>query len=170
MVFCLSFKSVYMHILSAWRAMAGWHRFTAVVNFNSKLLQHLQDINILMVTRRRGREGRVVGGWGVRLRCTSSVYEAESKWLSKRVRGCLCVWEGKRERETVVMIDARLPPLCSSEWLQQKAQNNIPDSPLCCFLSPCISARRRGLRSQLCRGYAVTVLASEAEYWLPSTS
>lgn len=33
----------------------------------------------------------------------------------------VCVWERKRERETVVMIDARLPPLCSSEWLQQKS-------------------------------------------------
>ncbi|KAK5865032.1 hypothetical protein PBY51_016228 [Eleginops maclovinus] len=60
------------------------------------------------------------------------------------------------------MIDARLPPLCSSEWLQQKAQNNIPDSPLCFFLSPCVSASRGGLRSQLCRGYAETEPASHA--------
>lgn len=74
----------------------------------------------------------------------------------------VCVGEKKRERETVVMIDARLPPLCSSEWLQQKAQNNIPDSLLCFFLSLCVSASRRGLRSQLCRGYAETEPASEA--------
>lgn len=40
---------------------------------------------------------------------------------SERVFVCVCVWERKRERETVVMIDARLPPLCSSEWLQQKS-------------------------------------------------
>lgn len=60
------------------------------------------------------------------------------------------------------MIDARLPPLCSSEWLQQKAQNNIPDSLLCFFLFPCVSASRRGLRSQLCRGDAETEPASEA--------
>lgn len=31
------------------------------------------------------------------------------------------VFARERERETVVMIDARLPPLCSSEWLQQKS-------------------------------------------------
>lgn len=63
-------------------------RFTAVVNFNSKLPQHVQDINILMVTSQwEGRGGQEGGGgrWGVqeggggRLRCTSSVYEAESK-------------------------------------------------------------------------------------------
>lgn len=42
----------------------------------------------------------------------------------------VCVYGREKERETVVMIDARLPPLCSSEWLQQKAQNNIPDSLL----------------------------------------
>lgn len=47
--------------------------------------------------------------------------------------GCLREWARERERETAVMIDARLPPLCSSEWLQQKAQNNIPDSLLCFF-------------------------------------
>lgn len=119
-------------------------------------------ISIFWWWRASGREVGMQEGGGGRLRCTSSAYEAESKWLSKRVRGCLWVWERKRERETVVMIDARLPPLCSSEWLQQKAQNNIPDSPLCFFLSPCVSASRRGLRSQLCRGYAEAEPASES--------
>lgn len=81
------------------------------------------------------------------------------------------VWERKRERETVVMINARLPPLCSSEWLQQKAQNNIPDSLLC--FSPslarglshslCVSAGGQRLHSQICRGYAETEL--EARSW-----
>lgn len=82
-------------------------------------------------------------------------------------------WERKRERETVVMIDARLPPLCSSEGLQQKAQNNIPDYPLC--FSPslarrlshslCVSAGGQRLHSQLCRGYAETETGLEARSW-----
>lgn len=75
----------------------------------------------------------------------------------------VCVWERKRERETVVMIDARLPPLCSSEWLQQKKHRITSLTPCSAFsLSPCVSASRRGLRSQLCRGYAETEPASEA--------
>lgn len=53
-------------------------RFTAVVNFNSKLPQHVQDINILMVTSQWEGKGDARGGGGG-LRCTSSVYEAESK-------------------------------------------------------------------------------------------
>lgn len=143
-----------------------------------------------------GKGERKEGGGGARLRCTNSVYEAENKWLSIRERGgCLWEWAREGERETAVMIDARLPPLCSSEWLQQKAQNNIPDSLLCFFsplslslslapllpislsllllppspslspahsLSLCVSASRRRLRSQLCRGYAVTELGLEA--------
>lgn len=46
----------------------------------------------------------------------------------------------------------------------RKAQNNIPDSLLCFFFSlpPCVSASRRGLRSQLCRGYAETEPAQGA--------
>lgn len=80
-----------------------------------------------------------------------------------------------RERETVVMIDARLPPLCSSEWLQQKAQNNIP-TPLSAFLPPaltrsrlshslCVSAAGQRLHSQICRGYAETETGLEARSW-----
>lgn len=163
-------------------------------NSDSSPLQHIEDINILRVTSQRGERG-TERGRGARLRCTNSVYEAENKWLSKGERGGrLWEWARERERETAVMIDARLPPLCSSEWLQQKAQNNIPDSLLCfpplspllpislslslsplppslsLSLSPspahslslCVSASRRRLRSQLCRGYAVTEPGLEA--------
>lgn len=74
--------------------------------------------------------------------------------------------EGGRERETALMIDARLPPLCSIEWLQQKAQNNIHDSALGFSPPPpplfsCVSACRRRLRTLRCRGCAVTGLATE---------
>lgn len=103
-----------------------------------------------------------------KMRCTNSAHEAETKWLSKSVRTSACGRE--RERETVVMIDARLPPLCSSEWLQQKAQNNIPDYQLC--FSPslasrlshslCVSAGGQRLHSQLCRGYAESETGLEA--------
>lgn len=61
----------------------AWQRFIAVVNFNSKLQQHFQDINILMVTSQGEGGGIQVGG--ARLRCSNNVYEAESKQLSKRV-------------------------------------------------------------------------------------
>lgn len=39
---------------------------------------------------------------------------------SERERERAREWESERERETAVMIDASLPPLCSSERLQQK--------------------------------------------------
>lgn len=84
--------------------------------------------------------------------------------VTEQERVCVCGREKERERETVVMIDARLPPLCSSEWLQQKKHRITSLTPCSAFfsLSPCVSASRRGLRSQLCRGYAETEPASEA--------
>ena len=38
-----------------------WLRFTAVVNFKSKLPQHVQDIDILMVTSRGEGMGDTIG-------------------------------------------------------------------------------------------------------------
>ena len=79
---------VYIHTWRMQNNSKARLRFTAVVNFNSKLPQHVQDINILMVTSQwegRGGEreveedGGVQEGGGGRLRCTSSLYEAESK-------------------------------------------------------------------------------------------
>ena len=141
-------------------------RFTAMVNFNSELPQHIGDINILTVTS-QWEEGMHARGRGKTEVRTCSAYEVESKLLSRGV--CLCVWEEGREREregereTALMIDARLPPLCSIEWLQQKAQNNIHDSLLCFFppLFSCDSACRRTLRTLRCRGCAETELATE---------
>lgn len=160
MLFCLCLWYTFIHSACRTTARRCWDLQLWLISTAS--CRNTFKISIFWWWRASGREVGMQEGGGGRLRCTSSVYEAESKWLSKRVRGCLWVWERKRERETVVMIDARLPPLCSSEWLQQKAQNNIPDSLLCFFLSPCVSASRRGLRSQLCRGYAETEPASEA--------
>lgn len=102
-----------------------------MVNFESKLLQHIRDINILMVTSQSGSEEG--GAKMVHKQCVwgrEQVTEQKSARMSECGRG--------RERETVVMIDARLPPLCSSEWLQQKAQNNIP-TPLSAFLPPSLT-------------------------------
>lgn len=150
---------VYTFIQSACRTTARRGRDLQLWLISTASCRNTFKISIFWWWRASGREGgELQEGGGGRLRCTSSVYEAESKWLSERVRGCLWVWERKRERETVVMIDARLPPLCSSEWLQQKAQNNIPDSLLCFFLSPCVSASRRGAPltalQRLCWGWA----------------
>lgn len=134
-----------------------WLGFTAVVSFKSKLLQHVQDINILMLTSQSGKEGGGGKKWGAQ---TVRMKQRPSDWA--KVWGWASM--GEKERETVVMINARLPPLCSSEWLQQKAQNNIPEHPLC--FSPslarrlshslCVSAGGERLHSQLCRGYAET--------------
>lgn len=53
---------------------------------------------------------------------TSSAYETKKQVTEARgASEGQTVWESRGERETVVMIDARLPPLCSTEWLQQKS-------------------------------------------------
>lgn len=63
-------------------------RFTAMVNFNSELLQHVGDINILTVTSQweEGMDARGRGKTEVR---TCSAYEVESELLSRGV--CLRV-------------------------------------------------------------------------------
>lgn len=78
-LFFLRFMScVYIYTYSLQNSSNARLRFTAVVNFNSMLPQHVQDINILKVTSQwEGRE--MQEGGGGRLRCTSTVYEAESK-------------------------------------------------------------------------------------------
>lgn len=93
-----------------WTTLQGFHvsisvscveqqlRFTAVVNFNSTLWQHVQGINILMVTSQWEGKATWEGGGG-RLRRTRTVYEAESKWLSGRARDCSCVGEREREKQ-----------------------------------------------------------------------
>lgn len=49
---------VYIHTWRMQNNSKARLRFTAVVNFNSKLPQHVQDINILMVTSQwEGRGG-----------------------------------------------------------------------------------------------------------------
>lgn len=114
-------------------------------------------ISIFWWWRASGREEGWNGRWR-RTKVHKNLRQRASgqRWEREGVR----VWgrENEGERETEVMIDARLPPLCSREWLQQKAQNNIPDSLLCFFFLPLLSAsqRRWELRSQLCRGYAET--------------
>lgn len=57
-------------------------------DFNSKVPQHIQDINILMVVSQWEGRGR--------LGCTSSVYKVPTKRLSERVR--LSVGEKEREK------------------------------------------------------------------------
>lgn len=69
---------VYIYTYSLQNSSKARLRFTAVVNFNSKLPQHVQDINILKVTSQWEGRGMQEGGGG-RLRCTSTVYEAKSK-------------------------------------------------------------------------------------------
>lgn len=111
-------------------------------------------VSIFWWWRASQEERREEQKWGAQ---TVHMRQRPSDWAKVRMSKC----ERERERETVVMINARLPPLCSSEWLQQKAQNNIPDYPLC--FSPslvrrlshslCVSAGGERLRSQLCRGY-----------------
>lgn len=70
-----------------------------MVNFNNKLPQHIQHINILMVTRQW--EGRAMHEErGGRLRCTSTLYEAQregTKEESERV--FVCMGEKKREKQ-----------------------------------------------------------------------
>lgn len=65
--------AVYTHIQCMQNNKAGL-RFTAVVNFTSELLQHIQVINILMVTSWRRRRG-----WRKTEVHTSSAYETKSK-------------------------------------------------------------------------------------------
>lgn len=69
---------MYTFIHTVCRTAAMRDRFTAAVNFNSMLPQHVQDINILKVTS-QWEEREMQEGGGGRLRCTSTVYEAESK-------------------------------------------------------------------------------------------
>lgn len=47
---CCATLCVHIHMKRMQNNSKARQRFTAVVNFNSKLPQHVQDINILMVT------------------------------------------------------------------------------------------------------------------------
>lgn len=81
--------------------------------------------------------GRGAGG-GERPRCAHAARVRAREQVTGQGSVSVCMREEgnerarerERERETALMIDARLPPLCSIEWLQQKAQNNIHDSAL----------------------------------------
>lgn len=70
-------------------------RFTAVVNFNSKLPQHIPDINILMVTSQQEGMGDARGRWRVE---EERGAQAECMRQRAREREGVSVWERKRER------------------------------------------------------------------------
>lgn len=80
------------------------------------------------------------------------------------------VGEKKRERETVVMIDARLPPLCSSEWLQQKAQNNILTPCSAFFSLPASQLADEGSAHSSAEAMLRLSPCRKQDLWLPSTS
>lgn len=80
------------------------------------------------------------------------------------------VGEKKRERETVVMIDARLPPLCSSEWLQQKAQNNILTPCSGFFSLPASRLADEGFAHSSAEAMLRLSPCRKQDLWLPSTS
>lgn len=110
-------------------------------------------------------------GSGGTLRCTSSVYEAQSEGLTKRVRGCLCVCGREKERETVVMIDARLPPLCSSEWLQQNHRITSLLPALLFFPSlPASQLADEGFAHSSAEAMLRLSRRRKQNLWLPSTS
>lgn len=95
-LFFLRFMSrVYISTYSLQNSSKARLRFTAVVNFNSMLPQHVQDINILKVTSQwEGRE--MQEGGGGRLRGREQVTEQESE----RVFVCVCGREKERERNS----------------------------------------------------------------------
>lgn len=144
-------------------------RFTAVVNFNSKLPQHVQDINILMVTSQWEGRGGARGRWRKTEVHKQCVWGREQVTEQESERVFVSVGE-KRERETVVMIDARLPPLCSSEWLQQKAQNNILTPCSAFFSLPASQLADEGSAHSSAEAMLRLSPRRKQDLWLPSTS
>lgn len=145
-------------------------RFTAVVNFNSKLPQHVQDINILMVTSQWEGKGDARGRWRGTEVHKQCVWSREQVTEQESERVFVSVGEKKRERETVVMIDARLPPLCSSEWLQQKAQNNILTPCSAFFSLPASQLVDEGSAHSSAEAMLRLSPCRKQDLWLPSTS
>lgn len=133
-------------------------RFTAVVNFNSKLRQHVPIINILTVTSQWEGKGEARGRWRrkteVHKNCVwgrEQVSERETKRLF------VCLWERKEEREKPWWWST--PGCHHSAAVSGCNKKHRITSPTPCFAffpSPCVSSTRWGFRLQLCRGYAET--------------